>query len=83
MLFALAAAAYYGLPAGHLRIHVAGALLLLLGLTACLTLGALTFGRNPSPWIMAGVYCLLALPLFAAIVLALFALAWSAAHLSA
>jgi len=25
VLFALAAAAYYGLPAGHLRIHVAGA----------------------------------------------------------
>jgi hypothetical protein len=80
LLLALAASAYYWPSAGYLKLNTAIALTIGSSLLAFLCLGALTFGRQAPALLLGLVYCLLALPLFAATMFALFVLVWSGAH---
>ena len=82
VLLGLAATAHHLPPASYLNITTAITLALLSSLSAFLSLGATTLGRNGSPLLMGALYCLLALPLIAVTVFVLFVLAWSGAHLN-
>lgn len=81
-LFALAATAFYWPFASYLSINSALIFALLSSFAAFLSLGASTLGRSASPVLMGALYCLLALPLIAAYVVALFAIAWVGMHLN-
>jgi hypothetical protein len=82
VLFGLAATAYYWAPASDLNINIAIILALLSSLSAFLSLGALTLGRNASPLLMGALYCLLAFPFIRVTVFVLFVLVWTGAHLN-
>jgi hypothetical protein len=82
VLFGLAAAMTYGQRVSHSTITTAIILILLSSLTAFLSFGALTLGRNAPILLMGVLYCLLAFPLIPATIYVLFALVWAGAHLN-